>query len=214
MIQKILKGYGTAAQITNLLNQMDNKNQDEKGKKAAEIINNNVGLAVTAGLIPIPGADLAAVTGVQINMLRQLAELYDVQFMDNIGKNIITAIVGSGIARVGASLVKAIPGVGTLIGEVGMAAFSAASTYGLGKVFASHFAKGGTLENFDLKSAKKIYETEMKKGKEVIDEAPIPAQESSEDVITKIKNLAELHKAGALTDEEFQATKARLLAQI
>jgi len=41
--------------------------------------------------------------------------------------------------------------------------------------------------------------------------APAPA-ESSTDRITALKDLAELHEAGVLTDTEFSAEKARILA--
>ena len=64
-------------------------NQEEKAAKANDIVTNHVGFAASAGLIPIPGADLAAVTAVQLNMLRQLAKLYNVNFMENIGMVII-----------------------------------------------------------------------------------------------------------------------------
>jgi uncharacterized protein (DUF697 family) len=188
-------------------------NQDQKTQEANTIIINHVGFATTAGLIPIPGADLAAVTGVQLNMLRQLAKHYDVKFMDTIGKNIITAVVGSGVARVGASLVKAIPGIGTLVGEMGMAAMSAASTYGLGKMFANHFANGGTLDNFDIKKSKKVYETEMQKSKEAVAEAVEPVPNNTDDLIQKLKQLAELKTAGVISEEEFAELKTKLLAQ-
>lgn len=216
MIDKAIRGYHTATQISSMLSNLSNmNNQEEKAQKANQIIQNHVGFAASAGLIPIPGADLAAVTGVQLNMLRQLANLYDVKFMDSLGKNIITAVVGSGIARVGASLVKAIPGIGTIIGEMSMAALSAASTYGLGKMFASHFAKGGTLENFDIKSSKKVYEEEMKKSKEVIAEtAPKTQETNTDDIVTKLKKVAELRDAGIITEQEFQQTKEKLLGQL
>lgn len=44
--------------------------------------------------------------------------------------------------------------------------------------------------------------------------APIPAAPASlsEDAITKLKQLAELHAAGILTEAEFADQKARLLA--
>lgn len=38
-----------------------------------------------------------------------------------------------------------------------------------------------------------------------------PAQESMDDKIAQLKQLAELHTAGVLTDEEFAAQKAKLL---
>lgn len=218
MIDKLLYGFNTATQISNIVNTFSEMNQEEKAQRANDIIKNHVGFAASAGLIPIPGADLAAVTAVQLNMLRQLAKQYDIKFMDNIGKNIITAIAGSSVARVAASLVKIIPGVGTVVGEMSMAAMSAASTYALGKMFARHFANGGTLDNFDLRSSKKVYEEELKNGKKVgnvitKDEATegVSTTTTTDDLVTQLKKLSELKDAGVLSDAEFQQMKGKLL---
>ncbi len=211
MIDKLLYGFNTATQISNIVNTFSEMNQEEKAQRANDIIKNHVGFAASAGLIPIPGADLAAVTAVQLNMLRQLAKQYDIKFMENIGKNIITAVAGSSVARVAASLVKIIPGVGTVVGEMSMAAMSAASTYALGKMFARHFANGGTFDNFDIKSSKKVYDEELKNGKKVADTEGVSKTTTTDDLVTQLKKLSELKDAGVLSDAEFQQMKAKLL---
>lgn len=216
MLDKMLYGFNTATQISNIINTFSDMNQEEKTQKANDIIKNHIGFAASAGLIPVPGADLAAVTAVQLNMLRQLANLYQIKFMDNIGKNIITAVAGSSVARVAASLIKVIPGVGTVIGDMSMAAMSGASTYALGKMFARHFANGGTLDNFDVKSSKKVYEEELKNGRKVADSvvqtpSSQPQTDETTDLMSKLKKLAELKDAGILSDEEFQQMKSKLL---
>lgn len=192
--------------------------QEEKTAKATDIIRNHVGYSLGAALMPLPGADLLAVSAVQLNMLRQLAKLYQVSFMDTLGKNIISAVVGSSAARIGASLVKAIPGVGTLIGELSMPALSGASTYALGRAVSGHFQKGGTLEDLDLKKARSTYEQEVDNGKKVAMELSqdkeTPAPGAADVVMDKIKKLAEMREAGILTDDEFTQLKARLLEQI
>ena len=189
-------------------------NHEEKREKADNIVLNHVGFAASAAFLPFPLADIAAVSAVQLNMLRQLSSLYRVGFLDAIGKNVISALVGSSLARLGASLIKAIPGVGTFIGEVTMPVLSAASTYALGQVIASHFAKGGTLEDFDLRSARSKYEEELKKGKEVAKETVVITEKTQDDVVVKLKKLSELKEAGILTDDEFAQMKAKLLAQM
>ncbi|MEI6408246.1 MAG: DUF697 domain-containing protein [Bacteroidota bacterium] len=196
---------------------MQNMQQEEKQQKATDIIRNHVGFSMGAALIPLPGADLLAVSAVQLNMLRHLAKLYNVGFMDALGKNIISAVVGSSLARLGASLVKAIPGVGTVIGELSMPALSGASTYALGRAVATHFHKGGTLEDIDLSSARKMYEKEIKEGKQVVEEVSregIFSKSSTDEAINKIKKLAEMKDAGIISEEEFSSLKGRLLAQI
>ena len=41
--------------------------------------------------------------------------------------------------------------------------------------------------------------------------APAPAAPAEDDMISQLKQLAELHDSGVLTDEEFAAQKAKLL---
>jgi uncharacterized protein (DUF697 family) len=194
-----------------------NMQQQDKNHKASEIIRNHVGFSLGAALIPMPGADLLAVSAVQLNMLRHLAKLYDLGFMDALGKNIISAVVGSSAARLGASLIKIIPGVGTIIGELSMPALSGASTYALGKVVANHFQNGGSLDDLDLNKARKGYETEIVEGKQVVESvsrAGSAAKTNTDEAIDKIKKLAEMKDAGIITEEEFSSLKSRLLTQI
>ena len=190
---------------------------EEKQAKASEVIKNHVGFSLGAALIPMPGADLLAVSAVQLNMLRSLAKIYGVGFMDTLGKNIISAVAGGSAARLGASLVKAIPGVGTIVGELSMPVLSGASTYALGRVVASHFQKGGSLDDLDLKNARKNYESEMENGKRVAEDltqTKPQAQSDTDDAMEKIRKMAEMKEAGIITEEEFKQLKERLLAQI
>ena len=189
----------------------------DKMPKANEIITNHVGFSLGAGLVPFPGADLLAVSAVQFNMLRQLAKLYNVSFFETLGKNVVSALAGSGVARLGASLIKIIPGVGTVVGELSMPVLSGASTYALGKVVAKHFQHGGTLADLDLTKARQEYSEEMDAGKKVAEELrrdqPVPPSES-DDAINKLRKLAELRDQGVITAEEFKQLKERLLAEI
>lgn len=191
-------------------------NNDEKQAKASEIIKSHVGYALGAALLPFPGADLLAVSAVQLNMLRQLATVYKVGFMDTLGKNVVSAVVGGSAARLGASLVKAIPGIGTVIGELSMPILSGASTWALGRVVASHFQQGGTLEDIDLKSAHKKYEEEVAEGKKMAEELrhTVTGTDATDNTLDKLRKLSEMKDAGIITEEEFKNLKERLLAQI
>ena len=191
--------------------------QEEKQAKASDIIKNHVGFSLGAALIPMPAADLFAVSAVQLNMLRHLAKLYQVNFMDSLGRNIISAVAGGSLARLGASLVKAIPGVGTIVGELSMPVLSGASTYALGKVVANHLHNGGTFDDLDLKTAKKGYRSEMENGKrmaEGLTQTESSPQSDSDETFDKLRKLSEMKDAGILTEEEFKQLKERLLARI
>jgi uncharacterized protein (DUF697 family) len=115
--------------------------------------------AAAAGVIPVPMADLAAVTGVQIKMLSDLAKIYEVPFKSDLGKATLGAVAGSllpaklGYGGVG-SLVKTIPVVGTFAGIAALPAFNYGSTVAIGRVFAKHFASGGSLLDFSADAVK------------------------------------------------------------
>src|SRR6266852_1780507 len=77
-----------------------------------------------AGLIPLPLVDMAAVGGVQLHMLRRLSEIYGIPFSENRGKSILASVAGAVIpastATTTGSLMKSLPGIGTVIGALTM----------------------------------------------------------------------------------------------
>ena len=97
--------------------------------EAEKIIRSHVLWAMGGGLIPIPLVDFAAVTAIQLEMLQQLARLYDVPYTQNTGKTFVSALTGTTVARLGASMLKAIPGIGSIVGGLSMSVASGASTY-------------------------------------------------------------------------------------
>jgi uncharacterized protein (DUF697 family) len=135
---------------------MTGMTEEERDQVASKLVD-RFSLWSGAGLIPIPLVDMAAVGGVQLQMLRRLSEIYGVPFSENRGKSIIASLAGAVIpastattTAVGVgSLVKSFPGVGTAIGALTMPVFSAGATYVIGKVFIQHFASGGTLLDFN-----------------------------------------------------------------
>ena len=130
---------------------------ERRDEQASQLVDRYSLWSGAAGLIPIPIVDVAVVGGVQIQMLRKLSEIYGVPFSDNMGKSVLASLAGSLIpastattAAMGVgSLMKGIPGVGTMVGALTMPAFSAGATYIIGKVFIQHFASGGTLLDFN-----------------------------------------------------------------
>jgi uncharacterized protein (DUF697 family) len=124
-----------------------------------------------AGLIPIPLVDVVAVGGVQLQMLRRLSEMYGVPFSENRGKSILASLVGSVFpastattAAMGfGSLVKALPGLGTMAGALTMPVVSAGATWVIGKVFIKHFASGGTLLDFNPPDYREFIKTQREK---------------------------------------------------
>ena len=207
----------------------------ENINKAKAIINQHILMAMGAGAIPIPVADIAAVTSVQLDMFGKLCDLYLVDYSEYLGENIVKAVAGNTLARIGASAIKLLPGFGGLLGGASMSIMSGASTYALGKVFLNHLESGEeSLFDFDVEEAKEIFKEELEKGKRYASElkkkvkgkedteAPRPKPDGAKpvqtdpesDIFEKLKKLGELRDAGILTQEEFDEKKKALLALI
>lgn len=195
---------------------MDDIKKTNRGDDADSVIKNHMIWSMGAGFIPIPIADLFAVSAIQLDMIRQLSKLYQVDFKQTEGKAIITSLTTSGLARLGARAVKFIPGVGSILGGITLAVLSGASTYALGEVFKKHFETGGTFLDFDPARLKKYYDAKFEKGKEVARDLQ-KQQESKEKnsnaagLVDKLKELAEMKTAGIITEEEFETMKKKII---
>ncbi len=156
---------------------MSNSTKDQD-KHADTIVRNHVVWSMGAGLIPVLIADIFAVSALQLDMIRQLCKVYDVDFKETQGKAIVTSLTSSTLARLGAgSVIKLIPGVGSLIGGATVSIFAGASTYALGEVFKTHFSSGGTILDFDPDRLRKYYKEKFEKGKKVAKEMNKKAKE-------------------------------------
>lgn len=209
MIKTVLKG------IASKFKPMNRKEQAHK------IVQNHLLFAGGAGLVPIPGVDIVAVTAIQIEMLRQLSNLYGHNFAENQIKSYMSAFTGGVVARLGASALKTIPVVGTALGSASMALTASASTYAIGQVFLSHYEAGGNNDNFDAEAFRKLYEQELKRGKEIARNNPPTAtasdhshQKTTNDIVDQIKMLGDLKDKGLLSEDEFKAAKAKLLSNM
>ncbi len=209
--------------------------QSDRSKHADTIIRNHVIWSMGAGFIPILIADIFAVSALQLDMIRQMCRVYDVDFSETQGKAIVTSLTSSTLARIGAgSLVKMIPGVGSLLGGAAVSVFAGASTYALGQVFKRHFESGGTILDFDPARLKKMYKEQFEKGKKVAEQWRKEQKEHAEEeidkfkeaektaadtfqatdqtsVIEKLKELAQLKEQGIISEAEFQQMKDKLI---
>jgi uncharacterized protein (DUF697 family) len=181
--------------------------------EAEKIIRSHVLWAMGGGLIPIPLVDFAAVTAIQLEMLQQLAQLYQVPYTKNTGKAFVSALTGTTVARIGASMIKGIPGVGSLLGGASMAVMSGASTYAVGQVAINLFSTSDGLSNFNLDTVKQAYEKAYEKGKGYVSDLKNKEDEAT-DVYQSLQKLGDLKEQGILSEEEFEAKKKELLSRI
>lgn len=189
---------------------------EELKKNADGIINTHLGFAMVADAVPLPIVDIAAVTAIQMDMLQQLAKLYEVDFNGERGKSIALSLIGSTfgttLGRLGASAVKTIPGIGTILGISSQVILSGAATFAIGKVFQSHFENGGNFFDFNVRSMKEKFEEFLNIGKKVAKDQQ--KNKNKNDILATIEKLKELKDKGTISEEEFEKSKTELLGKL
>ncbi|GAB6040671.1 YcjF family protein [Endothiovibrio diazotrophicus] len=116
------------------------------------IVKTHVIASMAIGLVPLPLFDVVALVGVQVKMVHALCNEYGVPFRENLGRSLIASLIGGMLPTATtaslASIIKILPGFGTLAGGASMAILGGALSYAVGKVFIHHFERGGTLIDF------------------------------------------------------------------
>jgi len=149
---------------------------EERSEVASNLVDRFALWSGVAGLIPVPVVDVMAVGGLQIQMVRRLSQIYDVAFSENRGKALIASLAGSMIPATSgigaASVLKAVPIIGTITAGFVMPVLSAGATYAIGKAFVQHFASGGTLLDFNppdyrefIRAQKEMWDSRTKRSK-------------------------------------------------
>ena len=121
------------------------------------------------GLVPLPVVDMVALMGIQLNLIRKLSAEYGILFKQDMGKSIISSLMGGvlpmTLGLVVASLIKFIPLIGYTTSAVTMPIVSGAATYAIYKVFVQHFESGGTFLDLDPAKVKAYFAEQYAKGK-------------------------------------------------
>ncbi len=115
--------------------------QDLFSRKATPTIVAYSTLAATAGSVPVPVVDLVLISSVQTRMLYDLANLYGQPITSQrLGE--LASALGLGLLtrQAGRSLIKVIPGLGSVLGSVAGGALAGATTYALGKAFCFYYS--------------------------------------------------------------------------
>jgi uncharacterized protein (DUF697 family) len=144
----------------------------QRQERAEAIVRRNIYWAMGAGAIPVPLLDFVAITGVQVKLLKQLSNEYEVPFFENKVKNLVGSLVsaslsvGTGTALI-FSVLKIVPILGSAAGLVSVPIAAGAITYATGKVFIQHFESGGTFLDFDPKKVRDRFNSAVEQGKDV-----------------------------------------------
>ncbi len=136
--------------------------------KAHQLVKDNVFWAMGAGLLPIPVADVLAQSLVQMKMISEIAQVYEVPFNRESVKALVASLLGGtaagALTATTGSFIKALPVIGMTAGAVTMSLYGAATTYAVGEVFVEHFRTGGDLLNFDPEKWRGYFNEMVAKG--------------------------------------------------
>lgn len=156
------------------------KNTQVEVDEVDKIIYRHVMWVTLGSGIPVPALDVFVVLGMQLHMLKELCDYYDVPFSKQRGRSIVVALI-SGCATEGVakgafvgSLLNSIPVVNTFTAflrvylpfKLGIVV-AGASTYAVGRIFAQHFAAGGSLDE-DSYKFKMYFKEQFKAGLEKV----------------------------------------------
>lgn len=116
---------------------------------AHKIVERHRTYAAVGGLVPVPVANIGAVTAVNLRMVQQLSTLYQVPFQRDRARAAIVSLIGgaapSGFGAATSSLLMWVVPGGMLVG-LGVSALSAgALTRAIGQVFVESFENGAQL---------------------------------------------------------------------
>jgi uncharacterized protein (DUF697 family) len=124
--------------------------------------------SVAAGIVPVPLMDVALVSGIQVKMIYDLCQIYNVPFEKKSALAVASGLVGgslsAGVARIaGEMALKTIP----YVEQVLQPTLAFATTYSMGYVFVKHFENAGTLVNFDASKMNMYFQEQFEKSKKL-----------------------------------------------
>ncbi|MFA5032268.1 MAG: DUF697 domain-containing protein [bacterium] len=157
----------------------------DKYTEAMGIVKKHSFLAAIAALSPYPTTDLVGIGGVQVTMLIRLSELFELSAELEEYKNIIIGaldgLITGKFLQGAASMVKWIPVVGTILGDIIQAPIAFCTTYALGRAMI-HFCMQGvditTVDRAELQGQAKGY---IQEGKELLKQEGRNIGEKSKD---------------------------------
>ena len=138
---------------------------------AHDVIKTHVIAAMTVGLVPLPGVDMAGTIAVQVRMVSKICEIYGIAIREKAARTAVLSLAGGVLPAVlGGTLVsglKIIPGFGSIAGAAGASILGGAVTYAIGTVFQQHLATHDSLIDLDVEKMKAAVRTEFEAGLKV-----------------------------------------------
>ncbi|WP_027390130.1 DUF697 domain-containing protein [Chrysiogenes arsenatis] len=140
--------------------------------QAENCIKNHVIAAMGIGLIPSSLVNIAGIAGIEVKLIRDLANIYAFPVPHQlVAYKILISLIGSiGPVYLSTKMHTALKGV-PLIGHavyVGLLSITGgAAVYAVGKIFQKHYASGGTFLSSDNSVIRKCFKKYYAEGKQV-----------------------------------------------
>ena len=114
--------------------------------QARKIVERHKNYAALGGFVPLPMANIASVTAVNLRMVSKLSKLYGVPFQRDRTRALIVGLIGGAVptgvgTAASSALMWIVPG-GMLLSLGASAVTAGALTRGIGLVFIEHFESG------------------------------------------------------------------------
>lgn len=139
----------------------------ERTRSATQLIQRHSLFAAGAGLIPVDGLDLAAITGIQINMIRELAVLYQKDFNDRLVQVVLSSVVTATLPRLTSEVFSTL-GVARWLQLLGSnlsaSALAGWLTREVGHFYLLQFAKGKEIHELTMADVTDYIEQQFQSG--------------------------------------------------
>ena len=146
---------------------------EEVKLRAENCIKNHVIAAMGIGLVPSALVDVVGITGVEVKMIRDLANIYAFPVPNKLVayKVLISLISSIGAVYFSTRMHAALKGV-PLVGHavyVGLLSLTGgAAVYAVGKIFQKHYESDGTFLSKDNKYIRDYFKEKYSEGKQVV----------------------------------------------
>jgi uncharacterized protein (DUF697 family) len=127
-------------------------------------------VSVPTSLIPFVVVDVAATIAIQVKMIKDICNIYNIPFENENARAFISGLVGGGVATIASSglknmLLKSLPHIGGAVAFLAQPALGFSTTYALGQVFIRHLENDGVLSDFDSEKMREVFRDQLDRGK-------------------------------------------------